>query len=184
VLAPQALSGIPRAIVDPVGAFNFTIALIDVSSAGRLVATIASAAAEAVVSGGFAECSGLEMSMQPEEHREGGSTTVLRFPQRMTWGNVRLRRGVTLSDDLWNWHFSFAEGRGTRRDGIVTLQNDLHIPLKAWRFKRGIPVKWTGPALNAADSRVAVEELEIAHEGLELYAPSALLARVTGGLAF
>jgi phage tail-like protein len=184
MLKPQALSGVTRAFLDPFPAFNFTIALIDVSTPGRAVATIATAAAEAVVSGGFNECSGLDMSMQPEEHREGGSTTVLKFPQRMTWSNVRLRRGVTLSDDLWNWHFGFVEGRGRRRDGIVTLQNELHIPVKVWRFKRGIPVKWAAPALNAGESRIAVEELEIAHEGLELYAPSALLARVTGGLAF
>jgi len=76
------------------------------------------------------------------------------------------------------------QGEGRRRNGIVTLQNELHIPVKAWLFKRGIPVKWSGPAMNAGEGRIAVEELEIAHEGLENYAPSALLARVTGGVSF
>ncbi len=184
MLTPKILSGTARAFLDPFGAFNFTIALVDTSSVARGVATIATAAAEATVTGGFNECGGLESSMQPEEHREGGSMTTLKFPQRVTWSNIRLRRGMTLSDDLWNWYFAYVQGEGRRRNGIVTLQNELHIPVKAWLFKRGIPVKWSGPAMNAAEGRVAVEELEIAHEGLENYAPSALLARVTGGVSF
>src|SRR4051794_35657353 len=175
-VVPQTVGGVTRAVLDPLTSFNFTVGLIDVTSPARAVATIATALVEATVVGGFSECSGLESSMQPEEHREGGSTTVLRFPQRVTWSNVRLRRGVTVSDDLWNWYFGFVEGRGRRRDGIITLQNDLHIPYKVWRFKRGIPVKFSGPSLNAAESRIAVEEVEIAHEGLELYAPGASLS--------
>jgi|SRR5712692_7872501 len=188
MLLPKALGGpagnIARAILDPMPAFNFTIALIDITDPARAVATIASAAVGAVVTGGFSECSGLDVTMQPEEHREGGSTTVLKFPQRVAWSNIRLKRGVTISDELWNWYFAYVDGKGTRRDGIIALQNDLHIPVKAWRFKRGIPVKWAGPSLNAGESRLAVEELEIAHEGLELYAPSAGIARATGGFAF
>jgi phage tail-like protein len=184
MLLPQAMGNVGRAILDPLTSFNFTIALIDVTKPERAVATIASAAVEAVFTGGFSECSGLESTMQPEEHREGGSTTVLRFPQRVTWTNVRLKRGVTISDDLWNWYFAYVQGKGSRRDGLITLQNDLHIPYKVWRFKRGIPVKWTGPSMNAGESRIAVEEIEIAHEGLELYAPSAGIAQLTGGFAF
>ena len=82
MLLPQKMGSIARAILDPLPAFNFTIALIDVSSAAKAVATIATAAMETTVTGGFTECSGLESSMTPEEHKEGGSTTVLRFPQR------------------------------------------------------------------------------------------------------
>jgi phage tail-like protein len=184
MLLPQKMGNVARAIFDPLPGFNFTIALIDVSSPARAVATIANAAVEATVTGGFTECSGLEMTMQPEEHKEGGSMTILRFPQRVTWTNVRLKRGVTVSDDLWNWYFAYLQGKGTRRDGIITLQNELHIPFKAWRFKRGIPVKWSGPSMNAGESRVAVEEIEIAHEGLELYSPSAGIAALTGGFGF
>jgi phage tail-like protein len=50
----------------------------------------------------------------------------------------------------------------------VTLLDELRNPVKVWAFKRGLPVKWTGPSLNATQSQVAVEELEIAHEGLTL----------------
>jgi phage tail-like protein len=184
MLLPQSMGNVGRAILDPLPGYNFMIALIDVKNAGRAIATIASAAVEATVTGGFSECSGLESSMQPEEWREGGSTTVLRFAQRVTWTNIRLKRGVTISDDLWNWYFAYVQGNGGRRDGLITLQDDLHIPYKVWRFKRGIPVKWSGPSMNAGDSRIAVEEIEIAHEGLELYAPSAGLAQLTGGFGF
>jgi phage tail-like protein len=184
MLLPQKMGNVARAILDPLPGFNFTIALIDISSTARGIATGAIAAVEATVTGGFTECSGLESTMTPEEHKEGGSMTVLRFPQRMTWSNIRLKRGVTVSDDLWNWYFAYLQGKGRRRDGIITLQNELHVPFKAWRFKRGIPVKWSGPSMNAGQSQVAVEEIEIAHEGLELYAPSAGIARATRGIAF
>jgi phage tail-like protein len=173
-----------RAFTDPFPAFNFAVALIDTGGAAQAVATAAAAALEATLVGGFNQCSGLETTMTPEEYREGGSMTVLKFPQRVSWSNLRLRRGVTLSDELWNWYATYLRSEGRRRDGIVVLQTDLHIPVKAWRFRRGIPVKWTGPTLDAGESRVALEELEIAHEGLELYAPSALLARLTGGFGF
>ena len=184
MLLPQAMGNVGRAILDPLPGYNFTIALIDVTNAARAVATIASAAIEATLTGGFSECTGLESTMQPEEFREGGNTTVLRFAQRVTWANIRLKRGVTISDDLWNWYFAYVQGRGHRRDGLITIQNDLHVPFKVWRFKRGIPVKWSGPSLNAGESRIAVEEIEIAHEGLELYSPSSGIAQVTGGFGF
>ena len=60
------------------------------------------------------------------------------------------------------------EGKGKRKDGLVVLQDESHTPAKVWKFKRGIPVKWTGPALNASQSNIAIESLEIAHEGLVL----------------
>lgn len=123
-----------------------------------------------VALGGFSECSGLEMSLDVEEYREGGANgTVRKFPTRVKWTNLRLRRGMANADDLWNWHYGFVEGKAKRRDGVVVLQNDLHVPVKVWSFTRGLPIKWTGPSLNAAQSQVAVEELEIGHEGLKLW---------------
>jgi phage tail-like protein len=148
--------------IDPPGAYNFLVVLVP--SAGASLPAFALAAA-----GGFSECSGLEATLQIEEYREGGWNRGLRrFPSGAAWTNLRLRRGIAFTDDLWSWYAGFVEGRGTRRDGIVFLRNDLRVPVKGWRFTRGLPVRWTGPALNAAQSGIAVEELEIAHEGLEL----------------
>jgi len=154
--------------IDPYRAFNFMVALIDSSSAlSTALTAVASAAA-----GGFSECSGLEMGLDVEEYKEGGNNgTVLRFPSHMKWNNLRFRRGIAISDDLWLWHFGFSQGRVARRDGVVTLLDEQQVPVKAWSFTRGLPVKYTGPSLNAMQNQVAIEELEIAHEGLTLVLP-------------
>jgi phage tail-like protein len=149
---------------DPLGAYNFVVRIV----VSATEVTVAGAAGQ-VAAGGFSECTGLEATLQVEPYRQGGdSRGERRFPTTAAWSNLRLKRGVALSDDLWDWYEEFAGGRGRRRDGVVFLQNDLHVPLKVWRFRRGMPVRWTGPALDAGDSRTAIEELEIAHEGLEL----------------
>jgi phage tail-like protein len=151
---------------DPVSAHNFLVALVESTSAAQL----GMAALQSVVAG-FSQCSGLESTMQPEEYRQGGENeTVLKFPSRVAWSNVRLRRGVTTSD-LWDWYDGFVQGRGRRRDGLIILQDDLRVPLRIWRFRRGMPVRWMGPGLDAQQSAVAVEELEIAHEGLAVQSP-------------
>lgn len=169
--------------IDPVRNYNFLITLVDSSSSLASVTVTLGISKPAV--GGFSECSGLEVALQTEEHREGGNNgTVLKFPTRINWANIKLRRGVATSNDLWDWHYGFVEGKGKRRDGIITLQDDQHKPVRSWRFSRGLPVKWTGPALNAAQSQVAIEELEIAHEGIKVIKAGALgqVAEAVGGI--
>jgi phage tail-like protein len=157
----------PTQRVDPYRGFNFLITLVDsTSSAGSGSALTPTQNSPA---GGFSECSGLEISMDIEEYKEGGNNrTTLRFPTRVKWTNLKLKRGVTIAADLWNWHYGFVQGQVKRRDGVVTLQDEQQNPVKRWSFTRGLPVKWTGPSLNASQNQVAVEELEIAHEGLKL----------------
>ena len=159
---------------DPVRGYNFLVSFVDSSSDPDAAPTVSGIARAAL--GGFSEASGLEMALEIEEYKEGGRNDGLRlFPTRITWPHLRLKRGIAHSDDLWQWHYRFVEGRGVRRDGIVALHNDLHQPVRVWQFRRGLPVKWTGPALNAGQSEVAVEELEIAHEGLKLIESQTLM---------
>lgn len=172
-----ANNAVVSALTNPPLTFNFLITLIDSSSVLTSVLT----GIQNTVLGGFSECTGLETTMDIEPYSEGGNNgTVLQFPTRVKWTNLHLKRGVVLSDDLWNWHYAYVEGKGKRRDGIIVLQNDLHIPLKVWHFRRGLPMRWAGPTMNAAQSQLAVEELEIVHEGLKLYAPGAALSSATG----
>lgn len=162
-------------LLNPVRGYNFLVTLVEVNNS---IAGLFSGS-ENVAMGGFSECSGLEMALQVEEYREGGNNgTVLKFPTRTTWSNIRLRRGVSFSDDLRLWHHNFVEGRGARRDGLIILQNDMLIPVRMWRFSNGLPVKWTGPSLNAAQSQVAIEELEIAHEGLNMSKPPSVTTAI------
>ena len=150
--------------VDPYRAFNFLITLVDSASAPGTALT----SKQSRPAGGFSECSGLEMSMDIEEYKEGGNNGLtLRFPTRVKWANLRLKRGVAVADDLWLWHYGFVQGKVVRRDGVLTLQDEQQNPVKVWSFARGLPVKWTGPSLNASQNQVAIEELEIAHEGLK-----------------
>ena len=152
---------------DPVLNHNFVISLIDTSSTLALVGSLALSAISDVALGGFSECTGLEMSLQVEEYKEGGRNgAVLKFPTRITWSNITLKKGIGVGTELWDWHYGFAEGKGRRRDGIIMLLNDLRVPNNIWYFRRGLPVKYSGPALNATQNNVAIESIEIAHEGI------------------
>ncbi len=152
---------------DPLLNHNFVISLLDTSSSLALGKSIALSAIFDVALGGFSECTGIEMSLDVEEYREGGRNgTVLKFPTRVKWSNITLRRGVGAGTGLWDWHYGFVEGKGKRRDGLIVLMTDLRLPNNIWYFRRGLPVKYTGPALNAGQSQVAIEAIEIAHEGI------------------
>jgi len=150
---------------DPLPAFNFYIALLDLSSVGSaLLSGFTSFAL-----GGFSECSGLDASLEIEEYKEGGvNDRVHRFPKRSVFSNITLKRGVGFGEDLWLWYEEFLKGEGSRRNGVIVLANELRVPIKIWSFERGIPVKWNGPSLNATTSAVAIESIEIAHEKLDL----------------
>lgn len=152
---------------DPLLGYNFLVSLIDTSSVLALAASVLTSAVSDAPAGGFSECSGLEMALDVEEYKEGGNNgAILKFPTRVKWTDITLKRGVATSTDLWDWHYGFVEGRGKRRDGIIILQTDLRVPNNIWYFRRGLPVKYTGPTLNAAQNAVAVESIVIAHEGL------------------
>jgi phage tail-like protein len=155
---------VSRRKTDPYPSFNFVVTLLGSSRDLLSVLRDILGARKA----GFSECSGLEGTLSTEDYEEGGNNgRTLHFPTRMTWSNIRLKRGLGLSDDLWEWHWEFVEGHGKRRDGLIILNDERQDAVKAWQFYRGIPIKWTGPAFNAAQSENAIEELEIAHEGLE-----------------
>jgi phage tail-like protein len=132
---------------------------------------------------GFSECTGLETQLETEDYREGGlNDRIRKFPSRVSWSNIVLKTGIGLTDDLWNWHVAYANGNGKRRDGIIVLENDLHMPLKMWQFTRGLPVRYAGPVFNAKTSEVAIESIEIVHEGITLTSPASIGASVAGAV--
>jgi phage tail-like protein len=152
--------------IDPLGVFNFYLTLIDTSN---VVGTLITAALNYAVAG-FSECSGLEATVEVFEYKEGGVNDYThKFPTRASFANITLKHGVIyLYDDLWTWHNAFVLGNGKRKDGLVVLLDESRSPAKVWKFAKGIPTKWVGPSLNATQSAVAIESLEIAHEGLFL----------------
>jgi phage tail-like protein len=165
-----------------VGAYNFTIRLVETAKPASATLSTFAPPLEA----GFSECSGLEATMKVDEWQEGGrNDAVLRFPARITHPSIKLRRGVTTTDDLWAWHELYVRGRGRRRDGVIELVDDVGSVVRTWRFRRGLPVRWAGPPLAAGQSQVAIEELEIAHEGLFIQAGGLAgdIAQTAGSLA-
>ncbi len=152
---------------DPVLNRNFLVSLIDTSSGLEAALSIGMSAIFDVALGGFSECSGLEMTMKTEDYKEGGDNGgPRRFASRVDWTNIMLKRGLTTNTALWDWHYSFVTGGGHRRDGLIVLLDSLHVPTAAWMFTRGLPVKYTAPAMNATQNNVSIEALEIAHEGI------------------
>ena len=151
--------------VDPFRGFNFSVSLTDSTSALSIAFSLSSSPPV----GSFSECSGLDKTLQVEEYKEGGNNGLVRkFPSNVTWSNIRLRRGVATNDQLWLWHDGFVQGMGKRQDGVITLLDETQTAVKVWRFTRGLPVKYVGPSLNAGQSAIAIEELEIGHEGIRL----------------
>lgn len=152
---------------DPMLQHNFVVSLLDTSST---LATIGSALTSTLLDvavGGFSEVQGLEAVMKVEEYQEGGNNgATLKFPGRINWTNIILKRGVATNTTLWDWSYSFVEGRCRRRDGIIALLNEMKVPNTVWYFRRGLPIKYTGPQLNASQNAVAIEAIEISHEGI------------------
>jgi phage tail-like protein len=118
--------------------------------------------------GRFRECSGIEVEVETLDYMEGGSNDfVHKLPTRVRYPNVVLKRGVTHEEALAKWFF---DSRYTpqRKDMTITLLGPGTKTVRSWTFMNAYPVKWTGPNLNAASTQIAVESLEVVHNGLRL----------------
>lgn len=141
---------------------------------------------EGLIVGGFTEVSGLESEVETEEYREGGvNGFVHKLPVRTSHSNLVLSHGLTSLSTLWNWYYDTTQGVIQRRNGTIMLLDPQQIPVMWWNFRNALPVRWTGPAFNAASDEVGVEALELAHEGLTkpLLGQAAALASGIAGMA-
>jgi phage tail-like protein len=170
---------------DPLLACNFRLELLDApASPGAAATSIALTPLIASPLAGFSECTGLEMTMDTEDYEEGGNNgTVLRFPKRHKWGDITLRKGLTRDQSLFDWYYGFTQGVTRRKDGLIILMDERREPHTVWKFRRGLPVKYVAPQLNAQQSNVAIETLSIAHEGITLMGGAAGLAAAIGAAA-
>jgi phage tail-like protein len=122
----------------------------------------------AVLAAGFQEVSGLGGELEVMAFAEGGTNDHMhQLPVRHSWSRISLRRGITNDSRLWAWYQAgLFQSLGARRDGTIMLLGEDGLPLMAWLFQGGLAVKWSGPALNSSQSMLAIEALEIAHEGI------------------
>ena len=144
----------PRRSQDPLPNFRFALQIDDITAAG------------------FAECTGLQMETKIFEYKEGGNnSTTLKFPETTTFGNITLKRGVTNSNELLQWQLDVAAGntkRSVPRKVAILFQNQKGELVTRWNLVRPFPTKWVGPDLKGAGNEIAIESLEIAHEGIKL----------------
>jgi phage tail-like protein len=122
--------------------------------------------------GMFRECSGLDSETSVIEHKsidDNGRPVVRKVPGEIKWSNITLKRGVDSKTDLWQWRAKVIEkgAEDARVDGTIEIVDYAGSALATYAFKQGWPIKYVGSALNAGGNEVAVEELHIAHEGLE-----------------
>ncbi|MFD2114153.1 phage tail protein [Paenibacillus yanchengensis] len=118
---------------------------------------------------GFSEVSGLVVETQVEEYREGGLNQFThRLPAQTVHVPLILKRGMTKSNELWNWYAAVTEGRIERKSGSIILFDEFDQEYRRWNFYDGYPVKWSGPELQAMMSEVAVEYVELVHNGFKM----------------
>lgn len=121
-----------------------------------------------VAAGAFQEVTGLGAQLEVVNYAEGGrNDSVHQLPLRHSWNRLTLKRGVVRDRVLWTWYQTgLADSLGARRDGAVIVLDTAGVPAMAWAFHGGLAAKWSGPDLHAEQNAVAIESLEIAHEGL------------------
>ena len=121
-----------------------------------------------IVVGGFSDVTGLQVETDVELIEEGGVNDYIhKLPKKTKYSNLTLKRGITDSDALWKWYNDIVRGKITRNSGAIILLGNEGNQKWRWNFKNAYPVKWTGPELKADTNVVAIETLELAHEGIE-----------------
>jgi phage tail-like protein len=128
---------------------------------------------QGIASSSFCHVQGLEVSIDVVEYRAGDAkvNTEQKLPGLFKTSDVTLKRGLTRDLSLWNWMNAAMSGTLNRSDVAITLLDATEQPVLVWRLRNAWPSKWVGPSLNATSSDVAMEELVLVHEGLEMSAP-------------
>jgi len=124
----------------------------------------------------FAECDGLDMTMEIKTIREGGNNNQpIHLIGPVNYGQLTLKRGMTETLDLWNWFEKVLQkGQwGLRADGrVVMLAADGKTEQVQFDLGGCLPVKIKAPGLNAKDGLLAIEEMQIAYEMLSIKRPA------------
>jgi phage tail-like protein len=139
---------------DPVASFNFEIQIDGIG-----------------LRAGFSEIGGLSTETEIIEYREGSDAEnhVRKLNGKTKYTQVSLKRGYTPNGkELWAWRQSAINGTPERHGGTIILKDEAKNVALKWQFTDGWPSKWAGPAFNAKNNDVAIEELEICIEKLVL----------------
>ncbi len=120
---------------------------------------------------GFSEVSGLTIETDPIEYRHGADNefTKIKMPGLKKFSNITLKRGIMEGDnEFYDWLNTTKMNEPDRRDLTISLLNESHEPVRTWKVNQAWPLKVEGPGLKADDNSVAVETVELAHEGIKM----------------
>jgi len=137
---------------DPYQQFNFLVEIDGVARAG------------------FTEVSGLTTDTDAVDYREGADATlnVRKLAGLRKYTNIVLKRGYTQDMSLWEWRKSIINGEMDRRSASVVLMDESRNEVLRWNIREAWISKWESGPFNAKTNDVAIETIELVHEGLEM----------------
>jgi len=136
-------------MADPYKGYNFRVELDGITRAG------------------FTDCTGLDSTQAPISYREGtDSLTGRKIPGTNVYSNITLKWGLSDDRELYDWRQKAADGTVQRKNGSIVLLDDQGNEKIRWNFVQAWPTKWTGPTFSAAGTAIAIESIDIAHEGV------------------
>ncbi|HEX4456651.1 MAG TPA: phage tail protein [Polyangia bacterium] len=135
---------------DPFRGFNFRVEIDGVTAAS------------------FSEVSGLTADGDAIDYREGADpiNNVRKLQGLRKYTQIVFKRGYVQDAELWQWYENIANGQDDRRNGSVVLRNEARKDVMRWNFENAWINKIEGPSLKAAGNEVAIESMELVHEGL------------------
>jgi phage tail-like protein len=109
-----------------------------------------------------------DVTIEVKEYRDGRDITMRKIPGVIRYSNLILKCGITESMELYNWHKDIVDGKinSSRKNVSVVLLDREGNEAARWRFERAWPTKYTAPLINANENEIAIEVLEITHEGM------------------
>jgi phage tail-like protein len=139
-----------RRATDPFASFNFKLEI------------------EGITVAGFSEVTGLNQESNVIDYREGQEgITPRKLPGLNKFGNITLKRGISPDLSVYNWRKTVTDGDIERRNASVVLHNEKHEEVVRWNLVNAWPSKYVGPDLKANANEVAIESVELTHEGVE-----------------
>ncbi|MBR3770922.1 MAG: phage tail protein [Clostridium sp.] len=122
---------------------------------------------EGISVAGFSEASGFDASIEVIKYREGNMPqTELKVAGLKSYSNITLKKGTTDNMDLYKWMIGGTTAAVQRKTITITIHDEDDKAVASWQVINAWPCKYTAPDFNATSNEIAIETLEIAHEGL------------------
>jgi phage tail-like protein len=124
-----------------------------------------------VPQGAFTEVTLPSLSLETETLKEGGQNAyVHKLPKNVDAGTLTLKRGITVGSVMIKWYNQVLEGKikEAMRQVTITLKDSQGNDVATFSLTNAYPIKWRGPSLNTRDSAIAIEEIELAHQGFTM----------------